>query len=159
MPKSKKPLVIVTRKLPERVETRMRELFEARLNETDQPMSQAQLAEALGLDRVDSVMLALTLVVSMLTFASGRTNVLQGAVHMMLFLAYAGSNSGSALADALSSPTGPRLLAVGAVVTTITAAVAIIGGRVLAGEPIQFETQLLHRDGTARELELRGRPD
>jgi putative transport protein len=52
---------------------------------------------------------------------------------MMLFLAYAGSNSGSALADALSSPTGPRLLAIGAVVTTITAAVAIVGGRVLAG--------------------------
>ena len=33
-------------------------------------------------------MLVLTLLVSMLTFASGRTNVLQGAVHMMLFLAY-----------------------------------------------------------------------
>jgi Ca2+:H+ antiporter len=42
----------------------------------------------LGLDRVESVMLALTLAVSMLTFASGRTNVLQGAVHVMLFLAY-----------------------------------------------------------------------
>ncbi|MET0668416.1 MAG: D-glycerate dehydrogenase [Tardiphaga sp.] len=47
MPKSKKPLVIVTRKLPERVETRMRELFETRLNDDDQPMSQAQLAEAM----------------------------------------------------------------------------------------------------------------
>ena len=47
MPKSKKPLVIVTRKLPERVETRMRELFETRLNDDDHPMSQAQLAEAL----------------------------------------------------------------------------------------------------------------
>jgi Ca2+:H+ antiporter len=42
----------------------------------------------LGLDRLESAMLALTLVVSMLTFASGRTNVLQGAVHLMLFLAY-----------------------------------------------------------------------
>jgi glyoxylate reductase len=47
MPKAKKPLVIVTRKLPERVETRMRELFETRLNDDDQPMSQAQLAEAM----------------------------------------------------------------------------------------------------------------
>jgi glyoxylate reductase len=47
MPKSRKPLVIVTRKLPERVETRMRELFDARLNEDDQPMSPAQLAEAM----------------------------------------------------------------------------------------------------------------
>jgi putative transport protein len=52
---------------------------------------------------------------------------------MMLFLAYAGSNSGSALAEALGSPTGPRLLAVGAVVTLVTAATVIIGGRVLAG--------------------------
>ena len=42
----------------------------------------------LGLERVEEAMLLLTLLVSMLTFASGRTNVLQGAVHMMLFLAY-----------------------------------------------------------------------
>ena len=34
MPK-KKPLVVVTRRLPERVETRMRELFDARLNVDD----------------------------------------------------------------------------------------------------------------------------
>ena len=43
---AKKPLVIVTRKLPEAVETRMRELFDARLNVDDRPMSAAQLAEA-----------------------------------------------------------------------------------------------------------------
>jgi Ca2+:H+ antiporter len=42
----------------------------------------------LGLDPVEAAMLALTLLVSMLTFASGRTNVLQGAVHVMLFLSY-----------------------------------------------------------------------
>ncbi len=42
----KKPLVIVTRKLPDTVETRMRELFDARLNLDDKPMSQAQLVEA-----------------------------------------------------------------------------------------------------------------
>ncbi len=47
MPKSKKPLVIVTRKLPDSVETRMRELFDTRLNIDDTPMSQAQLAEAM----------------------------------------------------------------------------------------------------------------
>lgn len=52
---------------------------------------------------------------------------------MMLFLAYAGSNSGSALAEALSSPTGPRLLAVGALVTSVTAAFILLGGRWLAG--------------------------
>ena len=46
MPKTKKPLVIVTRKLPDTVELRMRELFDARLNPEDKPMSQAQLTEA-----------------------------------------------------------------------------------------------------------------
>ena len=44
----KKPLVIVTRKLPEAVETRMRELFDARLNLSDAPMTPAQLAEAMA---------------------------------------------------------------------------------------------------------------
>jgi glyoxylate reductase len=46
MPKGKKPLVVVTRKLPDSVETRMRELFDTRLNLDDKPMSQAALAEA-----------------------------------------------------------------------------------------------------------------
>ncbi|MBB1094403.1 D-glycerate dehydrogenase, partial [Rhodopseudomonas palustris] len=42
----KKPLVVVTRKLPDSIETRMRELFDARLNLDDVPMSADQLAEA-----------------------------------------------------------------------------------------------------------------
>jgi glyoxylate reductase len=46
MLKSKKPVVVVTRKLPEGVETRMRELFDTRLNLDDAPMSQSALAEA-----------------------------------------------------------------------------------------------------------------
>ncbi len=46
MASGKKPLVVVTRKLPDGVETRMRELFDARLNLDDKPMSQADLAEA-----------------------------------------------------------------------------------------------------------------
>ena len=46
MPKPKKPLVVVTRKLPDSVELRMRELFDARLNADDKPMTSAQLAEA-----------------------------------------------------------------------------------------------------------------
>ncbi len=46
MPKAKKPVVIVTRKLPNSVELRMRELFDARLNPDDKPMTQSQLAEA-----------------------------------------------------------------------------------------------------------------
>ena len=47
MPTSaQKPLVIVTRKLPEIVETRMRELFDARLNLQDAPLSQSALVDA-----------------------------------------------------------------------------------------------------------------
>ena len=43
----KKPLVVVTRKLPDVVETRMRELFDARLNVSDMPMERAALVEAM----------------------------------------------------------------------------------------------------------------
>jgi Ca2+:H+ antiporter len=42
----------------------------------------------LGLDAVDTTLLLLTLGLSTLTFASARTNVLLGAVHLLLFLAY-----------------------------------------------------------------------
>src|SRR4051795_8781930 len=66
MAKSKKPLVVVTRKLPDSVETRMRELFDARLNLDDKPMSQGRLAEAMKTadvlvptvtDRIDAAVL------------------------------------------------------------------------------------------------------
>lgn len=42
----------------------------------------------LGVQNADLVMLVLTLAVSLVTFASGRTNVLQGLVHALLFGAY-----------------------------------------------------------------------
>jgi Ca2+:H+ antiporter len=42
----------------------------------------------LGLDAANTVLLCLTLVVSMLTFALSRTNMLLGAVHLLLFVAY-----------------------------------------------------------------------
>jgi glyoxylate reductase len=42
----KKPLVVVSRKLPEAIETRMMELFDARLNVDDKPLTKAQLIEA-----------------------------------------------------------------------------------------------------------------
>jgi glyoxylate reductase len=63
----KKPLVIVTRKLPEVVETRMRELFDARLNLDDRPMTRAELTEAVRFahvlvptvtDRIDRALIA-----------------------------------------------------------------------------------------------------
>jgi Ca2+:H+ antiporter len=42
----------------------------------------------LGLDKANDVLLLLTIAVCVVTFASGRTNVLQGAVHVMLFSAF-----------------------------------------------------------------------
>ena len=63
----KKPLVVVTRKLPDVVETRMRELFNVRLNEDDTPMTQAELADAVKTadvlvptvtDRIDATVLS-----------------------------------------------------------------------------------------------------
>ena len=45
---SKTPLVVVTRKLPDRIETRLRELFDARLNRDDRPFTAADLAEAMA---------------------------------------------------------------------------------------------------------------
>jgi glyoxylate reductase len=67
MAKGKKPLVVVTRKLPDSVETRMRELFDTQLNLDDRPMSQAALVEAVKVadvlvptvtDRIDSSILS-----------------------------------------------------------------------------------------------------
>jgi glyoxylate reductase len=62
----KRPLVIVTRKLPDAIEARMRELFDTQLNLDDTPMDQARLIEAVQkadvlvptlTDRIDSKVL------------------------------------------------------------------------------------------------------
>ena len=45
---ARKPKVIVTRKLPDPVETRMRELFDTELNLTDAPMTREQPTEAVA---------------------------------------------------------------------------------------------------------------
>ena len=67
MPQKKRPLVIVTRKLPDAIETRMMELFDTRLNVGDKPMTQAELSEAAKVadvlvptvtDRIDAGVLA-----------------------------------------------------------------------------------------------------
>jgi Ca2+:H+ antiporter len=42
----------------------------------------------LGLEHTDLILLNLTLAVSVITFSSGRTNLLQGAVHVLLFVAF-----------------------------------------------------------------------
>jgi len=63
----RKPKVVVTRKLPDPVETRMRELFNTELNLEDAPMDGAALAAALGraevlvptiTDRIDAKVIA-----------------------------------------------------------------------------------------------------
>lgn len=41
----------------------------------------------LGLDAKDTVLLALTLLVGVITLETGRTTVLQGIVHLVIFLA------------------------------------------------------------------------
>src|SRR3954468_2460135 len=43
----KRPLVVVTRRLPDVVETRMRELFDTQLNLEDKPLSQSELVAAM----------------------------------------------------------------------------------------------------------------
>ncbi|WP_225770122.1 D-glycerate dehydrogenase [Inquilinus sp. Marseille-Q2685] len=67
MAERKRPLVIVTRKLPDVIETRMMELFETRLNHDDVAMDRDQLAAAMGeadvlvptvTDRIDAELLA-----------------------------------------------------------------------------------------------------
>src|SRR5579871_3527965 len=64
----RKPKVVVTRKLPDPVETRMRELFDTELNVEDAPMSGAALADAVGradvlvptiTDRIDAAVIAM----------------------------------------------------------------------------------------------------
>jgi glyoxylate reductase len=63
----RKPRVVVTRKLPEAIETRMMELFDTHLNDSDTPMTKAALIEAIKTaeilvptvtDRIDSSILA-----------------------------------------------------------------------------------------------------
>jgi glyoxylate reductase len=62
-----RPLVIVTRKLPDVIETRMMELFDTQLNIADRPLGQAELIEAVKTadvlvptvtDRIDARILA-----------------------------------------------------------------------------------------------------
>jgi glyoxylate reductase len=63
----KKPVVVVSRKLPDVIETRMMELFDTRLNADDHPMTKAELIEVVKTadvlvptvtDHIDSAVLA-----------------------------------------------------------------------------------------------------
>ncbi|ARJ66700.1 D-glycerate dehydrogenase [Magnetospirillum sp. ME-1] len=63
----KKPVVVVSRKLPDAIETRMMELFDTRLNVDDHPMTKTELIEAVKIadvlvptvtDRIDAGILS-----------------------------------------------------------------------------------------------------
>ncbi|TYR29768.1 D-glycerate dehydrogenase [Mesorhizobium microcysteis] len=63
----KKPLVVISRKLPDAIETRMRELFDARLNVYDKALTQPELVAAVReadvlvptvTDRIDAALIA-----------------------------------------------------------------------------------------------------
>src|SRR5271170_1344801 len=65
--RNKKPIVLVTRRLPDPVETRMMELFDARLNPDDHTMPAAELGAAMAeadvlvptvTDRIDAALIA-----------------------------------------------------------------------------------------------------
>src|SRR5215468_2377278 len=67
MASRRRPLVVVTRKLPDRVEVRMCELFDTRLHVNELPMTHAELSEAVKVtdilvptvtDRIDSALLS-----------------------------------------------------------------------------------------------------
>ena len=115
-----KPIVIVTRKLPDPVETRMRELFETRLNIDDKPMTQAELVEAMKAadvlvptvtDRIDQSMIAqagerLKLIAN---FGNGVDNI---AVEAAIDCGIAVTNTPNVLTEDTADMTMALLLAV-----------------------------------------------
>ena len=115
-----KPIVIVTRKLPDPVETRMRELFETRLNIDDKPMTQAELVEAMKAadvlvptvtDRIDQSMIAqagerLKLIAN---FGNGVDNI---AVEAAIDRGIAVTNTPNVLTEDTADMTMALLLAV-----------------------------------------------
>jgi putative transport protein len=82
------------------------------------------------------------------TLPSSAATTLQH-LGMMLFLAYAGSHSGSALAEAVQTPVGWRLFVIGAIVTLLTAGLHLtltrklgrVAGAELAGVMSGSQTQ------------------
>jgi len=115
-----KPIVIVTRKLPDPVETRMCELFETRLNIDDKPMTQAELVEAMKIadvlvptvtDRIDQSMIVqagkrLKLIAN---FGNGIDNI---AVEAAIDRGIAVTNTPNVLTEDTADMTMALLLAV-----------------------------------------------
>src|SRR5215211_4997395 len=119
-PMKKRPLVVVTRRLPGVVETRMRELFDTRLNDDDKPLSQGDLVEAVRTadvlvptvtDEIDAAVLAqagpnLKLIAN---FGNGVDNIdVQGALARGITV----TNTPGVLTDDTADMTMALLLAV-----------------------------------------------
>src|ERR1019366_1845018 len=88
----RKPKVVVTRKLPEPVEARMRELFDVVLNDDDRPMDAAALAAAVAdtdvlvptiTDQIDKALIAAAVPRLRITtiFAAGFDHIDVEAAH------------------------------------------------------------------------------
>ena len=116
----KKPVVIVTRKLPDVIETRLRELFDTRLNESDKPLSRGELVEALKTaeilvptitDRLDASVLAeagpqLKMIAN---YANGFDNI---DVHVALTRGLAVTNTPGVLTNDAADATMALIVAV-----------------------------------------------
>ncbi|MDR3528327.1 MAG: D-glycerate dehydrogenase [Rhizomicrobium sp.] len=116
----KKPVVIVTRKLPDVIETRLRELFDTRLNESDKPLSRGELVEALKTaeilvptitDRLDASVLAeigpqLKMIAN---YANGFDNI---DVHVALTRGLAVTNTPGVLTNDTADATMALIVAV-----------------------------------------------
>lgn len=78
MTNKKRPTVYLTRKLPDVVETRMRELFEAELNIEDKPRSEAELVAAM--QRVDVLVPTVTdrITAAMIDLAGPQLKLIAG---------------------------------------------------------------------------------
>ena len=110
-----KPKVIVTRRWPEQVETRLAEVFDVRLNESDRPMSQDELRAAFAQadavfptvsDRIDADVLGAEPLKAKLcgNFGVGFNNIDVGAAKAR---GIAFTNVGAARRAASPSPTRP----------------------------------------------------
>lgn len=115
-----RPVVVVTRKLPERIEARMRELFDVRLNADDHPLDDTELLEAVRTadvlvptitDRIDAALIAgaaprLRLLAA---FANGTDNIDVGAARAR---GIAVTNTPGALTEDTADMTVALILAV-----------------------------------------------
>jgi glyoxylate reductase len=116
----RKPVVIVTRKLPDVVETRMAELFDARLNDDDRPLTRSELIEAMKscevlvptiTDRIDASAIAeagpcLKMIAN---YANGFDNV---DIHAALAKGLVLTNTPNVLTDDTADMTMALILAV-----------------------------------------------